>query len=124
MRPSGGDVPDELVDRQQNLLSAIKLCMTVSGLNDQQIGDALELDAGQMSRIKRGDMHFPPNKLMQLMATCGNEIPLRWLAMKRGYELKRRLSAVEEENERLRARLAERDREIEIVTRFMREVGR
>lgn len=120
-RPTGGDVSDEIVYRQATFHAALKLCMDVSGLNDQQIADQIDLDAAQMSRIKKGDMHFPPNKLMDLMDACGNEIPLRWLAMRRGYDLKQKLSAVELENHKLRAELAERQKELEIVKRFVRE---
>ena len=123
-RPKGGDVSEEIVARLPNLLAAIKLSMDVSGLNDQQIADAIDVDSAQLSRIKRGDMHFPPNKLVNLMDVCGNEIPLRWLAWTRNWELKRRMSAIEAENLTLRALLVEREHDLDVLKRFVRETGR
>lgn len=123
-RHVGGDVSDEVVARLPHLLAAIKLCIDVAGLNDQQVADALDIDSGQLSRIKNGGMHFPPNKLNPLQDLCGNEIPLRWQAMTRGWELKRRMSAIEAENAKLRVQLAERDRDLDVIKRFVRETGR
>lgn len=78
------EVPIELIKAQPSLLAAIKLCAQVSGLEEKEIYLALNLEQAQWSRIKSGDMHFPPNKLNDLMDTCGNEAPLIWLANSRG----------------------------------------
>ena len=72
---------------QPSFMAAIGLCISSSGLEDTEIVLTLEIDAGHWTRIKRGDAHFPPNKLVPLMELCGNDIPLRWLAMRCGYEL-------------------------------------
>lgn len=117
-RHSGGDVSDEVIARLPSKLAAIKLAQEVAGLDDQEICGALQVDPGQWTRIKNGQAHFPTNKELAFYDVCGNEIPLRWLAMQRGYELKRRLSDIEAENERLRAALAERDHEIAVVRKW------
>lgn len=82
------DVPLELVVKQQTLAGAIALCVQLSGLEDKEVYLALEIDAGHWTRImKKGDAHFPVNKLNDLMDLCGNEAPLMWLANSRGYGL-------------------------------------
>jgi len=77
--------PDVIV-RLPNLLSAINLCIDVSALEDKEIYVALGIDSGHFSNIRKGKpgVHFPTNKLDDLMTLCGNEIPLHWQALKRG----------------------------------------
>lgn len=117
-RSAPGDVSDEVIERLPNMLAAIKLCVQVSGFEDKPVCGHLEIDAAQWSRIKAGTANFPTNKLNDLMDYCGNEIPLRWQAMSRGYELKRRLSEIEAELERQRAENAELRNEISIVRKW------
>lgn len=117
-RSEPGDVSDDVIIRLPNMLAAIKLCVQVSGFEDKQVCDALSLDAAQWSRIKAGTANFPTNKLGDLMDYCGNEIPLRWSALVRGYELKRRLSAIEAELLQQRAENAELKNEISIVRKW------
>lgn len=127
-RSRPADVSDEVIAKLPNKLAAIRLCIQVSGLEPKQIcaaiGNGKPMDPGQYTRILNGEANFPTNAENALMDVCGNEIPLRWMALARGYELKRRLSAVEEENARLRAEIAERDARIEIITEFARKTGR
>ena len=78
------EVPADVVAKRKDFLGAINLCIEVSGLDDKEIHITLGIDAGQWSRIRKGDAHFPPNKLPDLMNVCGNEIPLIWLAASRG----------------------------------------
>ena len=89
------EAPPELVSRKQTLLAAIVLCVQLSGLDDKEVYLTLEIDAGHWSRIMKGDAHFPVDKLSDLMSLCGNEAPLQWLALKRGYQLVMLKSAAE-----------------------------
>ena len=77
-------VTAEMLEAQKSLLAAINLCVTLSGLSDQEVAAELEIQPAQFSRIKTGESHFPPNKLGPLMDLCGNEAPLLWLAHSRG----------------------------------------
>lgn len=79
------DIPEALIVRQPSMSAAIALCIQASGLQESEVCLTLEIDPGHWTRIKKGDAHFPPNKLNPLMDLCGNEIPLRWLAQSRGY---------------------------------------
>lgn len=79
------EVPADLLVKVRNMTSAIALCVQLSGLQDNEVYLSLSIDAGHWSRIKRGEAHFPVDKLGDLMDLCGNEAPLLWLAQSRGY---------------------------------------
>jgi len=116
------DVADEVIEKIKTPLEALLLCKSISGLNDQQISGELGIDPAQWSKIfNGGTANFPINKILCFMRVCQNLVPLRWLAMKCGYELKRIQSEVERENEELKAALKQERADREAVTRFFRE---
>ena len=107
------EVPAGLIERVGCMTKAISLCVQLSGLDDKEVYLALEIDAGHWSRIMKGDAHFPPNKLNDLMDLCGNEAPLLWLAHSRGKglvllksEAERRAEEAEKERDEERAKVA------------------
>jgi hypothetical protein len=100
------DVSDAVVGMQTDFQAALKLCKEISGLSDKQICAELDIDQAQWSRIWTGTGHFPPIKIKKFMDVCGNIIPLRWLAMDCGFELKPMKSTLE-------LQLEAKDREIE-----------
>ena len=75
------------VVKQKSLLGAINLCIAESGLEDKEIYLTLGIDAGHFSKIRKGEAHFPTNKLNDLCDLCGNEAALQWWANSRGYAL-------------------------------------
>lgn len=85
---------------------ALKLCKSISGLEDKQLAGHLDIDPGQWARIFGNAAHFSENKLLKFMDICGNKIPLIWLAMKCGYTLSPLKTELELE---LEARTAEAD---------------
>lgn len=110
LKPEMTQVSPDLVCRQPTMTAAILLCQTLSGLEDKQLVGARGIvkDPAQWTRIKNGQHHFPQDRLNLLMDTCGNEVPLMWLAQSRGYSL----TSLETETER-RLRL-ERERSAEL----------
>lgn len=97
-----------LVARQPDMTGAILLGQQIAGLEDKEVADALTMDKAQWSRIKSAQAHFPHDRLMRFMDVCANEVPLLWLANRRGYELtplqtemERQLAHEREEKERL-----------------------
>jgi len=96
-KPAPPDVSIETIMRRKDFLGAINLCIELSGLDDKEIYLELKIDAAQWSRIRKGEAHFPPNKLQSLMTVCGNQVPLIWLARQYGYELVQ----IESETQRL-----------------------
>lgn len=120
-RHSSGDVSDEVIAQLKSMRAAIDLSQKVAGLDDKEMAAALEIDPGQWSRIKSGQANFPTDKYELFFDACGNEIPLRWLARRRGQGLHRLLSEVEEE---LIETKAERDAaraELATIKQFVRE---
>ena len=115
-------VTDDIIATLDSMTAAICKCIETSRMQPKTIAYDLEIDPGQFSRIMSGQAHFPQDKLPALMDLCGNEIPLRWLALARGKGLVVLKSALEEENEQLRAALAEQHQKMEAITEFMRKV--
>lgn len=122
------EIDHALVRRQPTMLSAVKLCISMGGLEaDKEVYMPLGIDAGHWTRIMRGEAHFPIDRLPDLMDLCGNEAPMLWLVDIRGYDLHslrpketetaRKLRLAQEEIERLQAeRHAERRMLSEILT--------
>lgn len=124
-KPQRIKISDELLTRQKNLAGAIALCIQLSGLDDKEIYLTLEIDAGHWTRIKKGEAHFPVNKLDELMELCGNEVPLYWQLMHRGYDphsLRKQETETERENRLLRERVAQLEHEREIELRLFRDL--
>lgn len=65
--------------------------------------------------------NFPPEAIDDFIELT-TDIPRRYLALKGGYGLVRLKSDVELENEQLKATLAERDKEIDVITKFMKSI--
>jgi hypothetical protein len=122
LRRAKQDVSEEVITKLPNFKAALKLCKDISGLNDQQVSQELGIDPAQWSRIWSGQAHFPPEKIPCLMDLCGNIVPLRWLALRYGYELRPLKSQTELENEALRAELTQIKIEFDAVKKFMQEI--
>lgn len=118
-RKSTHEISDEVIARKPEFLDAIILCMHMAPVDRKVIPVELEIDNAQWSRIINGQAHFPPNKLSKLMDICGNEVPLRWLAMHRGYGLVRLQSELEKENEDLKLQILEQSKKLEHMKEFM-----
>lgn len=123
-RPQRADVDMGLVLKQPTKLAALNLCIQLSGLEDKEIYSALEIDAGQWTRIKKGEAHFPDNKESALMRLCGNTVPLMWAAAKEGYLLQPMQTELEAQVADLTRQVSERDQKLATITEFMRETGR
>lgn len=106
-KPQAVDI--EAVRRQPSMTKAIVLCADLAGfVNDKDLCRSLEIDPAVWARIKTNQACFPQEKLMDLMDQAGNEVPLIWLADRRGYalqplesELEKRLRLERERAERL-----------------------
>jgi hypothetical protein len=118
------DVADDIIRRLPSMRGAIKLCAELAPVDDKVICLELKIDAGQWSRIKSGQAHFPDEKLTMLMDVCGNEVPLRWLALNRGYGLVRLKSALEAELESARQEIANLNVKLEHFEEFQSMKGR
>lgn len=121
-----GDLPDEYILRCRDLKHALKLCVEVSGIPFKDVAFQMDLPEKSISRMLADNpddhRHFPPELINPLMNICHNEIPLRWQALTRNYGLHRLKSALELENERLKAVVHEQAKEMSIIKNFLKEV--
>lgn len=113
------------VKRRPTLRHAWNYAQEISCLEDKTVYEALEIDGSHWTKIKKGRASPPADEsFVRFMDVVQNEIPLIWLAEKRGYDwstIRPHRSDLERENERLRQELAERDRSI---TLFLELQGR
>lgn len=118
--PREADVSLDVILKRKDLLAAINLMIDVSGVDDKELYLALGIDAGHWSNIRKGKAghHFPTNKLETAMDLCGNEIPLIWLAHRRG----KGLHMLETEAQRLLRAANERAAELEKENKLLRGV--
>lgn len=112
-------VSAEVVCMQQTLAHAIGLAITMSGLDDKEVYGPLGIDASHWTKIKKGDAHFPVNKLNDLMDMCGNEAPLIWLANSRGYGLVVLKSEAEKRADDLQKKLDEAELENRVLMKAL-----
>lgn len=102
--------------REQTLGGAIDLCAKAAGLAPKEVQFALSLDKAQFSRWTSGGEGIVWPKLLALMDLCGNDAPLLWMLLARGYDLgslrkqetetERALRQAREEIERLKTERA------------------
>ena len=113
------EVDIALVRQQPTFTKAISLCINCGGFEyDNEVYMALKIDPGHWTRIMNGSAHFPVDKLEELMDLCDNEVPLIWLADRRGKEVKPRLSAVEAELEAANKRTDEAELKLKHYKEF------
>lgn len=113
------------VARQSSWASALSLCANKSGLQDKLIAADVGVDNAVWSRFKSGQNAPSGEQLDKLMTRCGNEAPLHWLLLKRGYDprsLRRIETDIERENRELRERLVAMESERAIERRTIREL--
>lgn len=108
------------VRMRPSMTKAIVLCAELGGFeNDKDFCREIDLDPSTWSQIQTGARFFPQDKYERLFEACANEVPLIWLADRRGYELvpketemERRLRLAQESN-------TEKDRTIAVLMKAL-----
>ena len=121
-RDQKDDVSDEVLGKMSYFKDALKLCKDVSGLTDLQICQELDIDPGHFSRIWSDSAHFPSNKIIDFLKLCQNLIPLRWLAMQFGLEVKPLKSTLEIELDTARAEKEELTKKLQYFEELIQKV--
>ena len=81
-------VRPEEVAREKSLGAAIELCAKLQGFElDKQLSELLKVDKAQFSRWHSGEEGIKWPKLSALMDVCGNDAPILWMLLQRGYDL-------------------------------------
>lgn len=88
--PAPNTIDPEHIDRCQNALDSVRLCIHLSNFSHERICDALGIDKGHWSRMMQGRAHFPTNKIVDLQRLCGNTAPTQYLAAQFGWQLAER----------------------------------
>lgn len=115
------------VRRLKNESHAVMFSVRCSGYDPKEIPLIFGIDAGHWSCIKDGKKHFPHERRNEFMDCMGNEILLMYGAESRGYDfstMRKHTSDVEADNERLRTRVAELERQREIEIAYAKALGR
>lgn len=112
-------VEQEVVHKQPTFSAAIRLAANCSGLEEKEIYVPLKIDASHWTRILNGAAHFPTDKLELFMDIVGNEIPLLWLAHRRG----KGLVVLESESQRLLRLEQEANAKLRDENRLLREIA-
>lgn len=99
---------------------AVRKCVEISNLEAKEIYGPLGIEQSQWSRIWAGTAFLNPDLKFQLMDLCGNDVPLIYDALSRGYELQRVKSSLESRIQQLETELADERR----VTRRLGEMLR
>jgi hypothetical protein len=92
------------VQRLPSMTKALVLCADMGGFeNDKEFCREIDIDPAVWSQIQAGVRYFPQDKYERLFEACANEVPLMWLADRRGYvltpketEMERRLRITQE----------------------------
>ena len=125
LQTSNQDMSDQVLLRCKDLRAALRLCIETSGRQIKEIAFDLDINKDHLSRMinaSEDPRHFPLERLDDLMTICGNEIPLRWQALKRNYGLHELKSAQDIKIERLERELEEERKEKQIMMKIVKEI--
>lgn len=114
-------VDPAVIASQPTFMSSINLMINLSGLEEKELYLPLKIDSSHWSRIRKNaeGAHFPTNKIEQAMDLCNSDIPLQWLSMRRGCEVRPLLSDLERQLEVERAARIRAEEKLATVTEFM-----
>lgn len=119
-------ISDLDISRYDDPKALLRFAVQVSGRTLKAIADDIGMNEKQfiraLSHNPNDNRHFPFENITTFLDAIDNDIPLRWLALKRGFGLVRLKSSVEIENERLKRELEEKAREMDVIKAFLKEV--
>lgn len=75
------------VQREKSLGGSIGLCIKAAGFEPKEVTDKLKMDKAQWSRWESGQEGVIWPKLQSVMDFCGNDAPILWMNLARGYDL-------------------------------------
>ena len=85
--PGPISAPLEAILKRPSFLRACMLVAELSGLEDKQLCGELDIDNSHFTKMKSGASNFPTDeRLLNFLNYFDTDIPLIWLAEKRGYD--------------------------------------
>lgn len=121
--PARSEVSNEVIARLPTWAAAFVLSISVSGLDDKEIYLSLGIDAATWSRIRKGEANLPEEKRGDFYDIVGNEIPLIWSALRRGYQLVMIQTEAERRADAERARADKLAMQVELMKDLLRRGG-
>lgn len=115
MTSTAQEMTDDAVKGLPDKQAALRMCALLSGKKLKTLAYELGIEASHLSKMLNPSddpRHFPPNKENMLMDLCGNELPLAWALLSRGYPSPRMVAELSRENAVLRARVDDLLREV------------
>ena len=73
-------VPVELIRSKKTKGAAFTLALDTAGLEDKEVGGAMNIDPGTFSRIKSGTNTLDNDRIKEFNVIVGNRIYSEWLA--------------------------------------------
>lgn len=116
------EVPFSLIAAQKTSHAALSLACQVSGLDDKEIYLSLGIDAGHWSRIRKGEAHFPLDKMADFCRTVRNRIVPEWMAFQVGCGLVQLKSEAERRAEIAENRAKDAEAQVQMLKALL--VGR
>lgn len=76
----------QLIEGIPTMTEAIERGLLLGGLTPKEAAFLLQIDYGHFVRMMRphDNRHFPPDLIARAMEIAGNDLPLDWLAWRRG----------------------------------------
>lgn len=119
------------IAREKTLGGAIGLCVKAAGYEPKEVMDAVRvdgkpLDKAQWSRWESGQEGVIWPKLRTVMDFCGNDAPLLWMNLDRGYDLssiRRRETDLERELRVVREQVAQLQHDKRVLVEALRGAG-
>lgn len=119
------------ISREKTLGGALTLCAKAAGFEPKEVMDAVRvdgrpLDKAQWSRWESGQEGIVYPKFKAVMDYCGNDAPLLWMNMDRGYDLasiRRVESETERELREARETIRQMQHDHEVELNLVRRLG-
>lgn len=114
------------IAREKTLGGAIGLCIKAAGFEPKEVTDKLKMDKAQWSRWESGAEGVIWPKFEAVMDYCGNDAPLLWMNMTRGYDLssmRRRETELERELRVAKEEVAQLRHDKRVLTEALRGVA-
>jgi len=108
--------------RKKTLGGAMSLCIEAAGFEPKEIISLLKGDKAQVSRWVNDQEGILWEKLEKVMDHCGNDAPLLWMLLNRGYDLRslrKKETETEQQLREARERIAALEHERQILVNAM-----
>lgn len=112
-------LPIEFIRKALSSGHALSLAIQSSGLDDQEICDALDIDAGYLSRMKKGAATLQANLIAPFCEMVGNRIYPEWISFQVGCTLVQIQSESERRAEAAEARAAKAEEKARLLQEIL-----